>query len=98
LDVKRQILLLLYYWKYTKNYIIKQIQKRIVIYKYDENLEKDFTNQYNIQLHKLGKDNIIELRKNIITYNFEKDRYNKKEIWIINDSKNQAGDNGEFFF
>ena len=82
----------------TKNYIIKQIQKRIVIYKYDENLEKDFTNQYNIQLHKLGKDNIIELRKNIIAYNFEKDRYNKKEIWIINDSKNQAGDNGEFFF
>ena len=82
----------------TKKYIIKQIQKRIVIYKYDENLEKVFTNQYYIQLHKLGKDNIIELRKKIIAYNYEKDKYNKKEIWIINDSKNYAGDNGEFFF
>ena len=69
-----------------------------IIYKYDENLEKVFTNQYYIQLHKLGKDNIIELRKKIIAYNYEKDKYNKKEIWIINDSKNQAGDNGEFFF
>ena len=61
-------------------------------------MEENFSNQYYIQLHKLKKDNIIELRKKTIEYKSEKNKINKKEIWLINDSKNQAGDNGEFFF
>ena len=61
-------------------------------------MEEIFSNQYNIQLHILKKDNIIELRKKINEYKSEKTKINKKEIWLINDSKNQAGDNGEFFF
>ena len=46
----------------------------------------------------MAKDNIIELRKKTIEYQNEKGNINKKEIWLINDSKNRAGDNGEFFF
>jgi len=82
----------------TKNFIIKQIDKKLVIYKYNENLEKLFENQYYINLHQLKKENIIKLRKNTIKYLKEKDNLIKKEIWLINDSKNKAGDNGEFFF
>ena len=82
----------------TKKFIIKQDQKRIIIYRYNINLEENFSNQYYIQLHKLKKDNIIEFRKKTIENKSEKYKINKKEIWLINDSKNQAGDNGEFFF
>ena len=82
----------------TKKFIIKQDQKRMIIYRYNKNLEEIFSNQYYIQLHTLKKDNIIELRKKINEYKSGKTEINKKEIWLINDSKNQAGDNGEFFF
>ena len=82
----------------TKNYIIKIINNRIIIYQYNKKLEKNCENQYNIQLHNLKKDDIIELRQKSIEYQNLKKKNNKKETWIINDSQNKAGDNGEYFF
>ena len=55
-----------------------------------------FENLYLKQLNKLGLHNIIKLRKRIIRY--KNNKYIKKEIWIINDEKDKAGDNGEYFF
>ena len=79
-------------------YIIKLFQRRLTIYKYDKSLERQFENQYCKVLRNLEKDNIIELRENYYK-NKEIDLIaNKKEIWIINDKRDQAGDNGEYFF
>ena len=82
----------------TKKYIIKIIDKRIMIYQYNKNLEKNCQKQCGFQLHNLKKDYIIELREKSVKYQILKKKNNKKETWIINDSQNKAGDNGEYFF
>ena len=80
----------------SENYIIKMINKRITLYPNTWNNANNFENLYLKQLNKLGLYNIIKLRKRIIRY--KNNKYIKKEIWIINDEKDKAGDNGEFFF
>ena len=80
----------------TSNYIIKMIDKRLTLYKYNKMNLKYFEQQYRKQLNKLGKYNIIKLRKANVRY--KKDFQNKKEIWLINDEKDKARDNGEYFF
>ena len=79
------------------NYIIKIIKRRINIYKYNERLEQTLENQYCIQLKNIKKENIIELRKSHIKSRDSNKTINNK-IWIINDRKDRAGDNGEYFF
>ena len=80
----------------SENYIIKMINKRITLYPNTWNNANNFENLYLKQLNKLGLYNIIKLRKRIIRY--KNNKYIKKEIWIINDEKDKAGDNGEYFF
>ena len=81
------------------NYIIKLVDKRLVLFTYDEQLEQSFELQYHNYLKKEGKDDIIKLRNEIKIYNKRaKSKKYKKEIWILNDRKDRAGDNGEFFF
>ena len=83
----------------TKNFIIKQIEKRITVYQYNKQLENNFEKKYYLELHNLSKDYIIELRKKALEYQkISKQTKHKKEIWLINDSQNAAGDNGEYFF
>lgn len=83
----------------SKNYIIKMNDGRLTLYIYNEYLEKYFENQYCNQLKILGKNYIINLRNDLKIYRRRmKRRIFKKEIWIINDKKNKAGDNGEYFF
>ena len=79
----------------SDNYIIKIINRRINLYHYNRDLEKCFERKYCHQLEKLGKTKIINLRKENKKYRQKK---YKNEIWIINDKKRQAGDNGEYFF
>ena len=79
----------------SDNYIIKIINRRINLYHYNRDLEKCFERKYCHQLEKLGKTKIINLRKENKKYRQKK---HKNEIWIINDKKRQAGDNGEYFF
>ena len=78
----------------SENYIIKMINKRITLYPNTWNNANNFENLYLKQLNKLGLYNIIKLRKRIIRY--KNNKYIKKEIWIINDEKDKAGDNGEY--
>ena len=78
------------------NYIIKIIERRLIIYRYSQSLEKLFEKQYCMYLKNITKDNIIKLRsKNKSFLSFNK---KNKQIWIINDKKDCAGDNGEYFF
>ena len=80
----------------SENYIIKMINKRITLYPNTRNNANHFENLYQKQLNKLGLHSIIKLRKRIIRY--KNNKYYNKEIWIINDEKDKAGDNGEYFF
>ena len=75
------------------NYIIKYNESRIIVNRYSQEKEKYLEKQYCDELKKIKKDYIIELRNHI--KNKSKDNY---EIWIINDKRDKAGDNGEYFF
>ena len=62
-------------------------------------MEQYYEDQYCKQLLKEGKNSIIKLRKETKLYqNKYKSSQYRKEIWIISDRKNKAGDNGEYFF
>jgi CDP-glycerol glycerophosphotransferase (TagB/SpsB family) len=80
----------------SENYIIKMINQRLTLYQNSYNNVEHFEKLYQRQLIKLWKSNIIKLRNRKIRY--KNNKYKKKEIWIINDKKNKAGDNGEYFF
>jgi hypothetical protein len=83
----------------SENYILKRSNNRLTLYKYNEYLEKYFEYQYCNQLKILDKSYILNLRKSLKAYRRRiKRRKFKKEIWIINDKKDKAGDNGEYFF
>ena len=80
----------------SKKYMLKIIDKRIHIYKYNKNKENIFEKKYCNQLRIIHKDNLIKYRTNFIRYK-NKNKYNKP-IWIINDKLKSAGENGEYFF
>ena len=80
------------------NYIIKKNNNNINIYIYNNHLEKVFEQDYCIELEKKNKSYLINYRQKYLE---AKSNYKKKEshqIWLINDRKDQAGDNGEYFF
>ena len=81
----------------NENSIIKYIQNRLTIYKYNINLLNIYESLYCLELSKRQKENLIFLRK-YFKKRKETNIKRKKEIWIINDRRNQAGDNGEYFF
>ena len=83
----------------SNNYIIKIVEKRLTVFKYSERLENDFEKLYCIELKRREKNKIIKLRRQSKKYQKKFDNVrNQKEIWIINDRRNRAGDNGEYFF
>ena len=81
----------------TKNYMIKNDVRNLIIQPYEITLQKQFEKEYCIELEYLNKYNLIKLRKEIIEWKSAKNG-EKHDIWIINDRKNKAGDNGEYFF
>ena len=83
----------------SSNYIIKNVDKRLILYKYNETIENSFELQYCNQLKNLRKYDIIKLRRANKKYiRLLKNKRYKYEIWIVNDRRQQAADNGEFFF
>ena len=82
----------------SENYIIKYLNKRLILFPNNKTLQIQFENQYCNELQKIKKDYIVKLRKKLIksinNYNKEK----TSEIWIINDGQDRAGGNGEYFF
>ena len=81
------------------NYIIKLIDKRLTLFQYSQKLEQYYEDLYCQKLKQEGRNFIIKLRKETKLYRkkYKSDEY-KKEIWLINDGRDKAGDNGEYFF
>ena len=78
-------------------FLLKYIDNRLYIYLFDLKLKESFEEKYQKQLKKIGKRNMINLRNIYFKYKFHFSKL-KKKIWIINDRKDKAGDNGEYFF
>ena len=81
-----------------EKYILKNNNHKLTIYNYDSNLVKLFELEYRKELKKLKKDYLIDLRKNNINNRKKRKSINSKQIWLINDRKDQALDNGEYLF
>ena len=81
----------------SENYIIKFIEKRIYIFNYNKKLENEFEKQYCYELKKKKKGYIIKIRDHI-KYRRKIKYFKKSDIWLINDRRDRAGDNGEYFF
>ena len=82
----------------NQGYIIKNNNDSLNIYKYDLNLVKSFELNYCIELKSQQKEYLIDLRENNIKYREKIRIENYKQIWLINDRRDQAGDNGEYLF
>ena len=82
----------------TNNYIIKNEKNYLLIYCYKSIIEKKFENDYQNELKKMNKDYLIKIRQTYIEEKENNSFKGKNQIWLINDKKNEAGDNGEFFF
>ena len=79
------------------NFILRNEDRNLIIYKYTRKRENLFEKQYIEDLKFLKKEYLIKLREHKKCYKTKIDK-NKKEIWLINDGLNEAGDNGEYFF
>jgi len=82
----------------TKKYIIKNDIRNLILQPYEINLQKQLEKEYCVELENLYKYNLIKLREEIIDWKLGKNNEKNNKIWIINDRKNKAGDNGEYFF
>ena len=78
-------------------FIIKYNDNRMCVFMHNTKLEESFEDKYQKELKKLGKQNIIKLRQSYFKAK-KKIENNETTIWIINDRKDIAGDNGEYFF
>ena len=81
-----------------ENFIMKNNNNKLSIYKYNSDLIKTFELEYSLELQKHKKDYLINLREDNIMYREQNKFGESKKIWLINDRKDQAGDNGEYFF
>jgi CDP-glycerol glycerophosphotransferase (TagB/SpsB family) len=79
----------------SQDYIVKKVNNYLSIFNNKQTLVELFEKEYCEQLKKERKKYLINLRKKTIKY---RKKINKKEIWIISDRPDKAGDNGEYFF
>ena len=82
----------------SEDYLIKYIDKRLVLFQNNKKLEFFSEKTYSLELKKAKKDYIIKLRNKCIKYKNKIKGHKNFEIWLINDNPNQAGGNGEYFF
>ena len=78
-------------------YILKIVDKRFRIYKYNNKLEEKFERYYSEDLKRIKKYNLLLFRKHFFNYRKHYSKTNSS-IWIINDRLNFGSDNGEYFF
>ena len=80
----------------SQNYILLNYYSNLIIYLYDNHLEKNLEERYCYELRKRKKEYLIARRKSSKEYKKNSSKNNK--LWLICDKKDQAGDNGEYFF
>ena len=81
----------------SEQYIIKNYYNNLYIYK-NKKQEKLFEQNYCIELKKIKKEYLIKIREKLINKKNSNQYKGKKQIWLINDNKYKARDNGEYFF
>lgn len=74
--------------------ILTRDEKSLISRPYTQELKEELEESYCKTLLELGKDDIIELRKEY----FAKKAEHKKKLWMISDRTYVANDNGEHFF
>ena len=82
-----------YYIK--ENFILVYNDRRLFLKDNLEELYEKLEKNYCKELERIEKIELIPIRKEAIEYS-KNDKI--KEIWLINDRTNKAGDNGEYFF
>ena len=82
----------------AENYIVKYKDKRLMLLIYRKELEINSEKLYCSELQKINKNNIILLRNKFKKHKKKIEIHKNLEIWLINDRKNEASDNGEYFF
>ena len=82
----------------SENIIIKNQENKLAIYPYNDILSRTMEEQYLLELKKLQKYDIIKLRTKYMISRANINSNNENQIWLINDRKKLAGDNGEYFF
>ena len=82
----------------SDNVIIKYLDNRLMIFHYNKKLEISFEKLYCKELKRRNKHHIINLRTKYRKLKKKIIKEEKYEYWIIYDSYNRAGDNGEYFF
>ena len=77
------------------NFILIYDGKRLTIKRNEKDMQDKLEKNYCKELERIDKKELIPIRKEVIVYS-KKPKF--KEIWLINDRFNKAGDNGEIFF
>ena len=68
------------------------------IYPFSLDLQKSLESEFSFELRKQKKKYLIKYRKKLFKNQNKRIKSDLNQIWLINDRKNQAGDNGEYFF
>jgi hypothetical protein len=70
----------------------------LFIYPFNLDLQKSLESEFSFELKKQKKKYLIKYRKKLFKNQNKRIKSDLNQIWLINDRKDQAGDNGEYFF
>ena len=82
----------------SDKYIISNKNNNLFIYPFSLDLQKSLESEFSFELRKQKKKYLIKYRKKLFKNQNKRIKSDLNQIWLINDRKNQAGDNGEYFF
>ena len=79
-------------------YIITNKNNSLILYPFNQELEKSLELSFSGELKMQNKNYLINYRQKLFEIRNNKSENDMNQIWLINDSIDQAGDNGEYFF
>ena len=82
----------------SDKYIITNKNNSFILYPYSKELEAFLESKFSVELKKQNKNYLIRYRKKLVKKRNNRPKNTMNKIWLINDYKDQAGDNGEYFF
>ena len=82
----------------SDKYIITNKNNSFILYPYSKELEAFLESKFTVELKKQNKNYLIRYRKKLVKKRNNRPKNTMNKIWLINDYKDQAGDNGEYFF
>ena len=82
----------------SEKYIIKNNNGKLIVSLKNSELIQAFEHDYSLELKRQQKYYLVKIRKNYMNNINQMNKQSKSQIWLINDRKDEAGDNGEYFF